>query len=272
MKKFFTSKPLIVALSFFVLIILMSNSSGRGNIAGQAVTGAPGDSNRTCASSGCHSSGSFSPSADLRVTDDNGNLVDGFIPGETYNLSLNIDATGDPAAYGFQMIALKEDNSPADDWSETGANIRVVGINNRDYIEHNSPSASNEFKTKWTAPEEGSGDVTFYFSANAVNGNGGTSGDGGTNSNFVLSELTTSTSELTTNSVTLYPMPAVDFVTISGDQSEYKYAIYDLNGQNIRSGQFNGQTTIETTLLSKGLYFVTIQDDVSSTTKKLIVR
>lgn len=270
MNKIFTNKILVTALSFFVLIVLMSNSSGRGNVFGQAVTGAPGDSNRTCASSGCHSSGAFSPNAELSITDDDGNTISGFTPGETYNVTLSVQTTGNPSAYGFQMVALLDDESAATDWSEIGNNVQIVEINNRDYIEHESPSQSNEFTTKWTAPEAGSGDVTFYFSANAVNGNGGSSGDGGTNSNFTLSELTTPSSDLIVEAISVYPIPASEFVTISGDQADYEYTLYDISGQRIRSGKFTETTTLETIQLESGLYFINIQSGDQITTKKLI--
>ena len=247
----------------------MSNSSGRANVFGQGVTGAPGDTNKTCGSSGCHASGAFSPNASLLVADNEGNSVSSFVPGQTYDVLLTVEATGNPSAYGFQMIALDEDNSPINNWSETGDNVQVIQLGPKDYIEHNSPSSSNEFMTKWTAPEEGTGDVTFYFAANAVNGNGGTSGDGGTNANFVLSELTTSTDNLDEESISVYPSPASDFVTISGDKMDYNYSIFNISGQKIEASNFTEEIALDISDLEQGLYFILIQNDTKLITKKL---
>lgn len=247
----------------------MSNSSGRANLFGQGVTGAPGDTSRTCASSGCHSSGAFSPNASLMVTDNDGNAVSSFVPGQTYDVSLVVEATGTPSAYGFQMIALDNDDSPVNNWGELGSNVQKVSVGPKDYIEHSSPSSSNEFRTKWTAPSEGTGDVTFYFAANAVNGNGGTSGDGGTNSNFVLPEITTSTNNLDEESISVYPSPASDFVTISGDNIDYNYTIFDIRGQKIGTSNFTGEIGLDISHLEKGLYFIHIQNEAKFITKKL---
>ena len=270
MKKIFTNNLFLTACSVAFLIVMMSNSSGRGNVFGQAVSGAPGDSNLTCASSGCHSSGAFSPSAGLTVLDADGNSVSTFIPGETYDITLAVEASGDPAAFGFQMVALSADNSPATDWSDIGGNTQVVQIGDRNYIEHDSPSSSNEFNAKWTAPEAGNGDVTFYFSANAVNGNGNPGGDGGTNSTFVLSELVTSSNDLSEASISVFPQPALDFVTISGEEIDYEYTLYDIKGQKIEASNFTNTTTLDMSELTQGLYFVQLSSGGKTITKKLL--
>ena len=270
MKKIYSNKLFLTAFAVVSLIALMSNSSGRANVFGQAVTGAPGDSNLTCASSGCHSSGAFSPSAELTVMDADGNEVTSFAPGETYDVTLSVQATGSPSAYGFQMVALTSDNSPATNWSENGSNTQIVPVGGRDYIEHDSPSSSNEFTTKWTAPEAGAGDVTFYFSANAVNGNGNPGGDGGTNSTFVLSELTTSSHHLDEASIAVFPNPAQNFINITGENLDYEYTIQNLQGQRLISSNFSQSETIDLSGLSPGLYLINVMTDGKKTTKKIV--
>ncbi len=270
MKKIFTNKLFFAALSVLILISLMSNSSGRANIFGQGVTGAPGDSNKTCASSGCHASGAFSPSASLSVSDMDGNSVTTFKPGETYDITLSVNASGNPSAYGFQMIALLDDDSPASDWSDIGNNVQIVSIGSKNYIEQNSPSSSNEFSSKWTAPEAGSGPVTFYFAANAVNGNGSPSGDGGTSSQFKLFETTTSSNDLNEETITLFPNPTSDFLNISGENLDYEGTISNLQGQIVSTFNFSKTTTIDIGNLESGLYFVTLQNEDKFLTKRIV--
>lgn len=271
MNKNFTNKLFLASLSIFTLIVLMSNSSGRGNVFGQAVTGAPGDSNKTCASVGCHASGSFSPNAELNVVDADGNAVSSFIPGETYDVTLSVETSGNPNAFGFQMVALTADNSPATDWSDIGSNIQIVQLGDRDYIEHTSPSSANQFNTKWTAPNTGSGDVTFYFSANAVNGNGSPAGDGAVSSTFVLEESTTASIELLKETISIYPTPANEFITIAGEDLNYNYSLYSLNGQKILTSEFKSEITLDISKLEKGLYFIQLQNEDNFITKKIII-
>lgn len=270
MIKIYSNKFTFSVISCVFLVVLMANSSGRGNVSGQAVTGAPGDSNNTCATSGCHSSGAFSPEANLIVNDANGNTVTSFFPGETYDVNLTIQTSGNPSAFGFQMVALLGDNSPATNWSDIGNNMQIVTLGGRDYIEHDAPSSSNEFTAKWTAPEAGSGEVTFYYAANAVNGNGSPSGDGATNSSFVLNESTTSSNDLDLEYISVFPNPARTFITISGQKSEYEYSLFNLKGQQIMTSKFSGETTLDISQLEIGLYFIMIENEGDIITKKVI--
>lgn len=249
----------------------MSNSSGRAKIFGQAVTGAPGDSNRTCASSGCHSAGAFSPEATLTVFDGDGQEVTSYTPGKTYDVKLSIETTGDPSAFGFQMVALTSTLSPATDWKDLDASIQMISLGDRNYIEQKSPSASNEFSTRWTAPENGGGDITFYFSANAVNSNGSPSGDGGTNSTFILSEKTTSTENLGEIAVNVYPNPATQFISLNGLAGSVNYSIYTSNGQLVSKSFTHENTPIDISNFENGLYFIQINEKDKSLLKRFYI-
>jgi len=201
--------------------------------------------------------------------DTEGNSVTSFVPGETYDITLRVDAEGAPDAYGFQMVALLEDDSPATEWSDIGDNMQIVQIGNREYIEQNSPSESNEFKTRWTAPDEGSGNVTFYYSANAVNGNGSQSGDGGTTSQFKLFELTTSTKELDEFQVSVFPNPTNDYITISGLKSGNLYSVFDIQGRQLLSSKFSTESTLDLRNFDSGLYLLSIQVGEKTITKRI---
>jgi len=269
MKKVFTNQLYLSLASIFTLIVLMSSSLGRGNIFGQAVTGAPGDTNRTCASSGCHSSGAFEPDPKLTLTDDDGNIIVQYIPGQTYNARLTIETTGNPSRFGFQMVSLGESDVPLNNWENFGNDIQEVTIGDRVYLEHRMPSSSSEFETQWVAPEAGSGDVSFYFAVNAANGNGGSTGDGGANDRLVISELTSSTTNLLEESITLYPTATQDWLNISSQGRDLNYSIFDWNGQRIHSANLmDNQSTIDVSQYQKGLYFITFQKDDFITTKR----
>ena len=270
MNKILSSKILLTFFSLMILIVFMSNSLGRGSIFGARISGAPGDSNQTCASSNCHSGGSFEPEGNITVLDAEGNEIDAFIPGETYDLTLSISTSQSASFYGFQMVALDKENNAVNNWSELGDNMQLVTLASRDYLEHNEPSESNEFTTKWTAPEVGSEEVTFYFSVNAVNGNGGRTGDSGSNSNFVLPEFTTSTSDAALDQINVYPTITSDWVTIEANQRAYKYVIYNTSGERIFASQFNRKGTLDLSTFEIGMYFLSIENGKSIITKKII--
>lgn len=171
----------LTALAF----LLMNNSGGVASTQGQDRTGSP-VSNNPC--SQCHSGGSFSTVADFTVSDAQGNPVTTYVPGETYDLSYEITASG-ATRYGMQAVALLGNNSNAGSLANPSSNAKITTLNSRRYLEQNAASSSNIFTAEWTAPNAGSGSVTFYGSALAVNGNGGTSGDEYTNiPTFTLGE------------------------------------------------------------------------------------
>jgi hypothetical protein len=86
---------------------------------------------------------------------------------------------------------------------------------------------------------------------------------------------TTSIDEKDHTDVALYPNPATTKFTLkvkrSGDKSILK--IYNLNGGECLSREINKpETEISTEFLTKGVYVVTIQDQKSTQTKKLVIQ
>jgi hypothetical protein len=76
-----------------------------------------------------------------------------------------------------------------------------------------------------------------------------------------------------TNTVLVYPNPAADFITISLDQidSNLKYVLSDITGEQILTGQINEkQTTIPITSIKSGLYLLKICNDSGCNTYSII--
>lgn len=231
--------------TFFALclgaFVLSSSSGGRAAAASpEGNTGAPGDpgfSGRTCVT--CHGgNGSIQVSIDLQVKNLTGAPVTGYIPGETYQVEVTINpAVGNPFAYGFQLVCeVDEDNSSTNSWSNPSSNANIVTLQGRDYAEHFQPSVTNQFSVEWTAPEAGTGDVTFYAGGNGVNLNGLTSGDGAAITSLSLTESPASSLQQVTRAPRLlaYPNPATSSIqlevpaAISGPQ---QIQIFDLSGR-----------------------------------------
>jgi len=234
------------------ITFLLSNSGG----VPQAVTLAPGESGRTC--NQCHSSvGSFIPQIALEVLDADSQVVTSYIPGTQYDISVKVSGTNDPKAYGFQMTSIADvDNADMGVWSNLGERVRQITLIGKKYLVQSSPKVDGVFTTKWTAPEEDKGNISFYFAGLAVNLNGSTSGDNHVTGKLTLSPAgISSTQNMAINSTFLYPNPAKDILTISSDLKIDLLYFYNTSGQNIlKVNNQNGSIDIST--LPNGVYFV----------------
>ncbi len=168
MKKKYIYILFILAASF---ISLMPHAGHRNS--GQAPlgrTGAPGES--TCGA--CHGGGDYTGS----MTFDLGEVTSGqYQPGETYTISFVADY--DAPRYGFSVTALDADEQPAGDFALVNEDNTSYGVsgNDRQYVGHKNADATSNWSFEWTAPDDASGDVTFYYVVNAANADNGTGGD-----------------------------------------------------------------------------------------------
>jgi len=146
----------------FVLFVFYTSGPPAG------YTGSPGDG-RSCTA--CHSnSGNFSPSVNL--THDI--PAEGYVPGQTYNLTLSISSSA--SKHGFQMTA--EDGNHAKTGTFRSAGSDTQAASGGQYIEHTSGGTSSSSWTfQWIAPSDGAGTVTFYAALNAANADNNTTGD-----------------------------------------------------------------------------------------------
>ena len=96
-----------------------------------------------------------------------GGLDTGYVGNQTYNLT--VGGTGGPSGSegGFNL------NSDSGSFSNAGTNAQIVA----GQVTH-SNSNSRSWTVDWTAPSNGTGNVTFTLAVNFVNGNGANTGDG----------------------------------------------------------------------------------------------
>lgn len=241
------------------------NSGGVAAAGNGDRTGGPVASG-TCAT--CHGGGSYSPSISLNITDNGGNAVTDYIPGQEYNLSFQItSATGTPGGYGMQATALLANNAAAGTFSTPSSNAQITPLNGRSYFEHNVRSASATFTSKWTAPASGTGAVTFYFVGNAVNGNGGTSGDQASPANSKVLGETLSTSDFVfQKNIKLEQNPIKDALKINLTENYETIAleIFDISGKSIFNKNYTNVSAInEQVPLNSGVYFVKLKNEAN---------
>ncbi len=269
-------------------VLFLSNSNGRASSANWGNTGAPGDQTlsngepRTCQS--CHSTSDMQLQMDIEVSS-GGNVVENYIPGNTYDVTIRLNHTGGsmPSGFGFQVVALVDsDESSTESWSNPSANAKIATASNtgRSYVEQNGISDTNTFGMQWTAPEMGSGNITFYACGIGINGNGMTSGDGATINTLSLTEDEgTNINELEEIlTINLYPNPAQDWLFLNMEASDNiqkgMLQIINQQGQIMLNQAIadasNWQQRIAISSLSTGIYFVKIANEKGILTKRFV--
>lgn len=258
-------------------ILSVASSSGRASAANEGNTGAPGDNPKVCAS--CHSGGSFNPTVQISVMDENGNEVNEYIPNTQYQVEVNISVSnGSPNGYGFQMVSLRDaDNSGISAWSNPSSNAKIASAMGRSYVEHAGVSTSNVFMVDWLAPEQGTGSVSFYAAGNSVNKNGSTSGDAATTNNIQIQEAVTSSVEFSIpeNGILIYPNPIQDELRIFLDNEEVlTFELIDYSGRLIRTGIIAaGENIFDTGTVPAGQYLLrTMEQDGSGISMHKLIK
>jgi|GEM_PF-2210271 len=182
-------KLLFVIFTSLIGYALISSAGGRATTQMDGNTGAPLESGITCIT--CHNTGPFGTvDAFLTVLGPSGLPATTYDPGTTYNLTFQVsDTSGLASRFGFQMTALDPNNSAAGTFQNPGLGTGLGVAFGRTYWEHTGPSFLPLFTADWTAPFPGKGDITFYYTATAVNNDNTTLGDNASASkSFVLPE------------------------------------------------------------------------------------
>ncbi len=168
MKKLLQFMPLLILPVAFILMSYSSGSPG-------GRSGSPGDGGNSCVQ--CHSS-----FPTISVTD----WITSDIPAGGYELSevYNITMTGiheGVSKFGFEFTAEDSEGNKVGTLSILNPTETQL-TNGTVAATHTSQGTtpigdSKSWTVEWTAPDDPAGDVTFYASLNAANGNGSTSGD-----------------------------------------------------------------------------------------------
>lgn len=272
-------------LTFFSLLVLalflMNNVNGPGNAQGMDFTGSP-ISSGSCNNLGCHSGGTFNPAVTIQVMKD-AEVVDEYMPGETYDVRVTITAgNGTPSAYGFQAVALNSSNANAGEWGDPPAGINKLTLaNSRTYIEHSTPNTtSNSFEVEWTAPAADAGDVTFYAAGNAVDGSSTSLGDQSNTTQLTIAEgePVSVRVEPTLSGLSLFPNPAIDEVNVkvsSRTGGVFGLKIIDANGRTVQTHQLDldagpNDYSLNVGDFTNGLYLIQLSDGNEMVTQTLL--
>lgn len=250
------AKRLLLSFFFVVVvgIIITARSGGPAAQLGAGYTGAPGEGN--CSS--CHFGGSYGTVTPVIEIFQVGTstAVTAYTAGTQYDMRVTVNnSAGTPIRRGFQMTTLRVSNNQAlAGYSNLGAGVQQAVAGGRTYVEHSSPSVSNQFTFRWTAPASGTGSVRFYASGNCVNNNGGSDGDIAGTANLILPEIVPLAVSGTKVDVTCFGLNNGSInITASGGSLPYSYLWSD------------GAITEDRTNLAPGTYSVTVTDAALST-------
>jgi len=257
--KYVNMRTLSLVLIILSSIIIMANRSGRGAVSGNGATTAPGESGTYCGSFGCHFSGDFDPEASIRLLGTDSMQVNAYIPGEKYIIEVDADFTGNPAGFGFQMVALKSsDNSGIGGYDNLPNRVRSVNIGNREYVEHSNILEAKAIYLDWEAPSEGTGAIDLYASVNVVNGNGSTSGDGADTTKLqIIEEQVSNTFDLASRNTHVFPNPASSVVNVQSKQDISEIMLIDFSGRKLLS-QTNVNNYFDVSGLDAGVYILVL--------------
>jgi hypothetical protein len=287
-------KKIIYTLCILTTALLfLNNAAGPVIRQGRGYTGAPGDQPGTCATTGCHTGGTFNPTLRIQLFDSLGTTaVTRYALGRQYTVRLTITAAaGTPTGFGFQLIDIRQSNrSNVKGFLPKVSQAANIGIDtiaatdstaSRVYAEHNARLTSNIIDVKWKAPATDIGIVTFYGAGNATNAGGSSAGDNGTPSaNLQVASPTVSrVNELAENiSIQLSPNPTPSEMVINLDSKAAKnlgVTILDLSGRSVITEKWQIQVgenkrSINLGGLVQGVYMLQITDNQDVVSKKVI--
>lgn len=267
--------PSLLLAAALASIYLSSYSTG---LAGRGDDGtSSGLAGTACGT--CHNGGDYATATALELLDGEGEAVSTYRPGETYTMRVTIataSATA-PGGYGLQVLAVDADVTQAGAFGDPPVDTKVTSLRGRSYFEHRrrlAASASVQ-EIAWTAPAAGTGAVTVYAVGNAVNGNGGTSGDEVDEAIVTFAEegaSATTVERRWPGDVRAYAQTGGRVrVLREGPATErYTFAIYGLGGGVVASWRVLAQAPQTVTGLAPGLYVVRVVDGGGAVASRMV--
>jgi hypothetical protein len=271
-----------IAFSLMIFQTLSRSQYAHSNSSGgpQGNSGDPKGGNNNC--TGCHSGSAAATVADWISSDIPSS---GYVPGTTYAITATASEQG-RSKFGFQISPQNSSGVVLGTLINKSAQTKLVGSNN--YITHTASGLSGtDSKTwtfDWTAPQAGSGAVTFYGAFNASNNANNTSGDKIYLSTLQVQEalfLGLSENVISPNEFKLFPNPANSDFSVQlylEHAGTVQIRIFDQAGkmqelileENQPAGAFRASFDIGGRF-SPGVYFVHAEANGRAYTQRLLV-
>ncbi|MBI4947349.1 MAG: T9SS type A sorting domain-containing protein [Bacteroidetes bacterium] len=237
-------------------------------------TGGHGESGCTCHSA-TTSAISITSTPDLSA---------GYMQDSTYTLHLTVTETG-KTVFGIDLQALSTATVNIGTLTAGTGTQKITATNGLDNITHvldgGLTNDAHTFDFTWKAPATSAGTVTFWYSGVAGNSNQATSGDSNCKGSWVINNVTAIAENAISNIlVSVFPNPSSESMNVKFSLKETSSVVVDLmdiNGNKVSNlisesgmkGDIN--RTFDVSSYSKGVYFLQIRDEKSSSLKKIVI-
>lgn len=269
----------VATLTLLFVVVFIASSIFTSSIQTTAyafTSGSPGGRTNSfgdvsnCAA--CHSGTLNSGSAIVSISSPQ--LVNGYVPGQTYTVDVSINNTSS-SKVGFELTAEKDaDNSKIGTFLLVNS-METQFTNSNLAVTHNAAGTvvSSNAKTwsfNWIAPATSEGNITFYAAFNEANANGTTTGDKIYTTSLNITENSTSVKELNQQTlVNVYPNPTKNHIYIKTNETIKSLELFNINGELITEQQGNSEE-LAVSAIKQGIYFLKIRTNNQSITKKII--
>ncbi|MCF8256773.1 MAG: T9SS type A sorting domain-containing protein [Flavobacteriales bacterium] len=274
MKRTVTILSFIVAVPMYLFMTAYNSPEaahrdGNRESAGMwSNTGSPGDGGETCAA--CHTQGGVTVEDTWITTDIPGT---GYVAGQSYSITLTT-AGGSPSTNkGFSVTVENGANAPTGTLSATDATNTSYFDN---HVTHRTAGITQTAWTVgWTAPAQGTGDVTVY-AAFVKNGYAG----GVATASLSVAEASVGVSEVGSDDmVSIFPNPVSDMLRIelpSAGSGTVSVDVYSITGQmvlndNVVVGGDRFSISYDLSDLNVGTYLVRLTHSGKVYTERIVV-
>lgn len=257
---------ILLALFFTSYSDVIANAGGSPG--GRSSSG--GDMGGSCGQGGCHGGG-HTATPGIIVTDSI--PAAGYTPGMTYRIGV-AGTSGTSSKFGFELAAENAANATAGTFASIDARTQILTNGHATHTNAGNSGVMGAFgwQLNWTAPAAGTGTVTFSAAVLVANNNGTNSGDATIINSRTVNEATTTTlTELGANNTKLYPNPIGDNLNIySEDNTVNQITILTMEGKLMYESAINSVDQIDVSFMNKGMYFVTVRNNGSQYTTRMI--
>jgi hypothetical protein len=276
------TKALRISIAGSVLILSLSSARVLQNNGIAGYTNSPGEQNCTA----CHNSFALnSGGGSVTISTTPSITASGYTPGATYTVDVTVSKTG-VSLFGFGTEILTSTNTNAGTISVlNSAQTKLLNSGSRRNIVHQlnggTGTDSKTFSFQWVAPAT-AGSATIYAAGLAANGNNQNSSDYVYTASLPISSSVGLKEYELSATVSLYPNPARESVTLSyrlGKDALVACSLSGLNGQRVAdfySGQQaageHEQTLPIPSSVQSGLYLLHLTVDGQTTSRRLIIR
>lgn len=269
MKKPIHSFSGIFLIIIFLIITYFSNANSSGAVGGNSSSG--GDFGQSCGNGGCHGGGHTVSSVNFITS----NIpLSGYIPGNTYTIMVSGDSNN-RVKFGFEFAAENLSNATAGTLVSTDARTQVRPNGQITHTSSGNGGIPTGFgwQFNWTAPNSGSGTITFSTAVLFTNNNGSSSGDVTQISSLNIQEdLTVSLAENKEDLLEIFPNPTTDFLVVKASNEKLNLIeVYDLSGKKLVSTPlYNQNILLDLRSLSSGNYIIKVLGSDKEISKRIV--